>query len=155
MTKVPILKEFHFGKMKHWRVEHLHNIFVFTFGPKSEDKYAVKVFNSSEFHFFEVTLKNDKNSIMIKDKNWMILKFSPWWPRNWPLNLSSLKGCPVDFILNYIFKISGFHWWAIECLILKTFIFQICYLLTVDKSNANWLYHFGKTSEEWQKSHGS
>ena len=33
-----------------------------------------------------------------------------------------------NFILNYIFEISGFHWskWAIDCLIWKTFIFQIC-----------------------------
>ena len=31
-AKVPILKECHFGKMKLWRVEHFHNIFVFTFG---------------------------------------------------------------------------------------------------------------------------
>ena len=57
----------------------------------------------------------------------MILKFWPRRPRKWPLNLSSLGGCPVDFIKNYIFEISGFHWskWAIACLIRKTFIFQI------------------------------
>ena len=52
----------------------------------------------------------------------MILKFWPRWPRKRPLNLSSLKICPVDFILNYIFEISGFHWskWAIDCLIWRT-----------------------------------
>ena len=59
----------------------------------------------------------------------MILKFWPRRPRKWPLNRSSLGGCPVDFIQNYIFEISGLHWskWAIACLIWKTFIFQICY----------------------------
>ena len=44
-------------------VEHFYNIFVLTFGRdcyciqqsgKSEDKYVVKVFNSTELHFFEV-----------------------------------------------------------------------------------------------------
>ena len=57
----------------------------------------------------------------------MILKFWPRWPRKWPLNLSSLGGRPLDFNLNGIFEISGFHWskWAIDCLIWKTFIFQI------------------------------
>ena len=40
----------------------------------------------------------------------MILKFWPWWPRKWPLNLSSLKIRPVDFIVDYIFETSGFHW---------------------------------------------
>ena len=57
----------------------------------------------------------------------MILKFWPRWPRKRPLNLSSLGGRPVDFILNGIFKISGLLWskWAIDCLIWKTFIFQI------------------------------
>ena len=39
----------------------------------------------------------------------MILKFWPWWPWKWPLNLNSLGGCLMDFILNYIFEISGFH----------------------------------------------
>ena len=34
----------------------------------------------------------------------------PQWTRKWPLKLSSLGGCPVDFILNDIFKISSFHW---------------------------------------------
>ena len=59
----------------------------------------------------------------------MILKFRPRWPWKQPLNLRSLKIHPVDFILNYIFDISGFHWskWAIDCLIWKNFIFQICY----------------------------
>jgi hypothetical protein len=50
----------------------------------------------------------------------MILKF-------WPCDLENdLKIRPVDFILDYIFKINGFHWskWAIYCLIWKTFIFQ-------------------------------
>ena len=57
----------------------------------------------------------------------MILKFWPRWPRKRPLNLSSLGGCPLDFFLNYISEISGFHWskWAIDCLIRETFIFQI------------------------------
>ena len=57
----------------------------------------------------------------------MILKFWPRWPRKWPLNLSSLGGRPLDFDLNGIFEISGFHWskWAIACLIWRTFIFQI------------------------------
>ena len=57
----------------------------------------------------------------------MILKFWPGWPRKWPLKISSLGGRPLDFDLNGIFKISGFHWskWAIDCLIWKTFIFQI------------------------------
>ena len=62
--------------------------------------------------------KNNENSIMKSDKNKMILKFWPQWPRKQYLNLSSLRGCQVDFILDYIFKISGFHWskWAIDCL---------------------------------------
>ena len=48
----------------------------------------------------------------------MILKFWPPGPRKRPLNLSSLKIRPVDFISDYIFEISGFHWsiWAIDCL---------------------------------------
>ena len=47
--------------------------------------------------------------------------------QKWPLNLRSLGGRPLDFNLNGIFEISGFHWskWAIDCLIWKTFIFQI------------------------------
>ena len=55
----------------------------------------------------------------------MILKFWPRWPRKRPLNLSSLGGRPLDFNINSIFEISGFHWskWAIACLIRKTFIF--------------------------------
>ena len=40
----------------------------------------------------------------------MILKFWPRWPRKRPLNLSSLRGCPLDFNLNGIFEISGFRW---------------------------------------------
>ena len=51
----------HFGKMNLWPVEHFYNIFVLTFGllysaitPKSEDKYVVKVFNSTELDFSEV-----------------------------------------------------------------------------------------------------
>ena len=37
----------------------------------------------------------------------MILKFWPRWPRKQPLNLSSLKIRPVDFILNDIFVSFG------------------------------------------------
>ena len=57
----------------------------------------------------------------------MILKFWPRWPRKQPLNLSSLKGPPLDFNLNGIFEISGLHWskWAIACFIWRTFIFWI------------------------------
>ena len=43
------------------RVEHFFNILVLTFGrdcycitPKSDDKYVVKVFNSTELHFSEI-----------------------------------------------------------------------------------------------------
>ena len=39
MSKVPILKESHFGKMKLWRVEHFYNVFVFTFG---RDCYCIQ-----------------------------------------------------------------------------------------------------------------
>ena len=56
----------------------------------------------------------------------MILKFWPRWPRKWPLNLSSLGGHPLDFNLNGVFEISGFHWskWAIDCLFGKISIFK-------------------------------
>ena len=50
--------------MKLWQVEHFYNIFSLHFWawllntiaitPKSEDKYVVKVFNPSEFHFSKV-----------------------------------------------------------------------------------------------------
>ena len=55
------------------------------------------------------------------------MKFWPWWPPKRPLNLSSFKICPLDFILNNIFEISGLHWskWAMDFLIWKTLIFQI------------------------------
>ena len=64
----------------------------------------------------------------------MILKFWPRWPRKRPLNLGSIGGHPMDFILNGIFKISGFDWskWAIDCPILKTFIFQIFNILSFE-----------------------
>ena len=47
--------------MKLWRVEHFHNIFVFTFGrdcyciQQSHPKVKTKVFNPPEFLFSEVT----------------------------------------------------------------------------------------------------
>ena len=75
----------------------------------------------------DLEIQKAENFIMKSHKNYMILKFWPLWPRKWLLNLSSFRGCPVDFILDYIFEISDFHWskWAITCLIRKTFIFQI------------------------------
>ena len=56
----------------------------------------------------------------------MILKFWPWWPWKWPLNLNSLGGCLMDFILNYIFEISGFYWpkWPIGLPICLTLIIE-------------------------------
>ena len=61
-VKVPILKEVTSEKLQLCRVEHFFNIFVLTFGrdcviaitPKNEDKYAVKVFNSTEFTSFKI-----------------------------------------------------------------------------------------------------
>ena len=39
---------------------------------------------------------------MKSHKNMIVLKLWPQWPLKWPLNLNSLWGCPVDFILDYI-----------------------------------------------------
>ena len=63
-VKVPILKEVTSEKLQLCRVEHFFNIFVLTFGrdcviaitPKNEDKYAVKVFNSTEFTSFKIVI---------------------------------------------------------------------------------------------------
>ena len=60
-TKVPILKECHFGKMKLWRVEHFWTLFVFTFGrdcyciqqsrPKMKTKSVQKCSTRQSFTF--------------------------------------------------------------------------------------------------------
>ena len=62
--------------------------------------------------------------ILSKTKKNMFLKF---WPQNQP----------SQFFLNYIFDISGFQWskWVIDCLIWKTFIFQI------QRLDFGYLYH--------------
>ena len=65
--------------------------------------------------------------------HWKVIKTRWFWNfclgdlKNNLENFSSLKGCPLDFNLIYIFEINGFHWskWAIDCLIQKTFIFQM------------------------------
>ena len=77
----------------------------------------------------------------------MILKFWPRWPQKQPLNLSSLKIHPMDFILNYIFEIIGFHWskWAIDCLLWKTFIHDFLSLSRVI-TREGW---FGDSSCIW------
>ena len=59
ITKVPILKECHFGKMKLWLLDTfcLHFwawlLLYSVITPKSEDKKFPKVFNPPEFHFSE------------------------------------------------------------------------------------------------------
>ena len=63
-TKVPILKEYHFGKMKLWRVEHVWTYLssllgviaiVFSNHAQKWRQICPKVFNPSEFHSSEVT----------------------------------------------------------------------------------------------------
>ena len=64
LSKVPILKECHFGKMKLWHVEHFwtylssHLGVIAEYNSNHAQKWrqiCPKVFNPSEFHFSEVT----------------------------------------------------------------------------------------------------
>ena len=52
-VKVPILKECHFGKMKLCRVEHFHNILVFTFG---RDCYCIHLTFFQNWYFSKMTI---------------------------------------------------------------------------------------------------
>ena len=80
-TKVPILKECHFGKMKLWRVEHFWTYLsshlgviaiVFSNHTQKWRQKCPKVFNPSEFHFSEVTFFQNWYRSTLVERNWWI-----------------------------------------------------------------------------------